>query len=302
MNWERGSSEVGGQRLVWERCGQGEVLLLVMGLGSQMVFWPDEFCARLVEGGYQVIRYDNRDIGLSGRREGRVPLARLVGGYLLQRKPALPLPYSLADMAADADGLLEDMGVPAAHVVGVSMGGMIAQQLAISQPGRVKSLASIMSSPGGRWVGTPSAMLALLSGRGESREEVQESTVQLFRRIGGSLPIDAEHLRGLVGEAYDRGTNPAGFLRQLGAVLSAEDRREHLQKLQIPTVVIHGTEDPLVPMRAGRATAAAIPGARWVEVPGMGHCLPPASWPTLWEAILENANRARGPASPEPPR
>jgi pimeloyl-ACP methyl ester carboxylesterase len=289
MDWERGSSSVGGQRLVWESCGEGEVMLLVMGLGSQMVFWPDEFCARLVAANYRVIRYDNRDIGLSGRREGVVPLGRLVAGYLLQKKPAAPLPYTLHDMAADAAGLLEQLAVEAAHVVGVSMGGMIAQQLAISHPQRVKSLASIMSTPGGRWVGRPSAMLALLQGRGESREEVQEATVRLFQRIGGSLQIDAEHLRKLVGEAHDRGMNPAGFLRQLAAVLAAEDRTEQLQKLRIPTVVIHGTEDPLVPLRAGRATAAAIPGARWVEVPGMGHCLPPACWPSLWEAILENA-------------
>ncbi|HND32376.1 MAG TPA: alpha/beta hydrolase, partial [Myxococcota bacterium] len=234
MNWERGNSDVGGQRLVWERSGEGEALLLVMGLGSQMVFWPDEFCARLVAAGYQVIRYDNRDIGLSGRREGKVPLGRLVAGYLLQRKPAAPLPYGLTDMAADAAGLLEDLGIPAAHVVGVSMGGMIAQQLAITHPQRVKSMASIMSSPGGRWVGQLSAMLAILRERGSSREEVQESTVRLFQRIGGSLPIDADHLRGLVGVAHDRGMNPAGFQRQLAAVLSAEDRREQLKKIQIP--------------------------------------------------------------------
>jgi pimeloyl-ACP methyl ester carboxylesterase len=295
MQWERGSSDVGGQRLVWERSGEGEALLLVMGLGSQMVFWPDEFCAKLVRAGYQVIRYDNRDIGLSGRREGKVPLGRLVAGYLLQRKPAAPLPYGLTDMAGDAAGLLEDLRIDAAHIVGVSMGGMIAQQLAITHPKRVKSLASIMSSPGGRWVGHPTAMLALLQGRGESREEVQESTVRLFQRIGGSLPIDADHLRHLVGVAHDRGMNPAGFLRQLGAVLAADDRREQLKKLQVPTVVIHGTDDPLVPIQAGRATAEAIPGARWVEVPGMGHCMPPACWPALWEAILENVDRTNAP-------
>jgi pimeloyl-ACP methyl ester carboxylesterase len=282
-----------GIRLEYDVHGDGEPVLLIMGLGAQMILWPEEFRQHLVDGGFRVVRFDNRDVGLSTRGEERPPVVGFIAAHLLNRPPRATPSYTLADMAEDARAVMDHLGLPSAHVVGASMGGMIAQELALRHPKRVKSLGLIMTTPGGRWLGRPTALTALLRPRGSSREQVIQATVKLMNTIGGTLPIDQQRLQDLCTQAYDRSYHPIGFQRQLVAVLSAPDRTERLATLRLPTVVIHGSADPLVPPAAGRALARAIPDARWVEVDGMGHSLPPAAWPTLLTALLENMRRVR---------
>lgn len=280
---------VGGIELEYEKMGGGTPILLIMGLGAQLILWPEEFCLQLVKAGFSTIRYDNRDIGLSTKATGKPPLGRLIAEHLLQRSSGISLPYTLEDLAKDACGLMDALQIPAAHVVGASMGGMVAQLLALNHPDRVKSLGLIMTTPGGRWLGKPGALAALLKPRGKGREAVIEGNIQMLKSIGGDLPVDPARLRQLCEVAYDRSYHPAGFLRQFAAVLAASDRKTRLSRLSVPTVVIHGSVDPLVPIAAGKALAAAIPGSRFVEVAGMGHSLPPSAWPTLLDALIANA-------------
>ena len=266
-------------------------MLLVMGLGTQMVAWPEGFCRRLAERGFYVIRYDNRDVGRSTHmRRHRPPTVRQL---LLRDKRAAK--YSLADMAADGIGLLDHLGIERAHVVGASMGGMIAQTMAARHPDRVLSLASIMSNTGHRWKGTPGLRIypILIRRPAPDREGAVESAVSVFKLIGSpGFPFDEDETRKAAELSYERGYNPAGTGRQLAAIIAAGDRTEELRRITAPTVVIHGTKDKMVRPSGGRATAAAILGARLVMIEGMGHDLPRAVWDRMIDAIVENAQRA----------
>ncbi|TCO60971.1 pimeloyl-ACP methyl ester carboxylesterase [Actinocrispum wychmicini] len=282
-------ADVNGVRICYETIGDpaGRPLLLVMGLGGPLIWWDDQLCRLLADRGFWVIRFDNRDCGRSQSMSGR---ASLVGSYLGARPP-----YSLADMAGDAAGLLDHLEVGSAHVTGASLGGMIAQTLAIRHPGRVRSLVSVMSTTGGRLVGWPSPrVLPLVLGRGATdRAGYIELATAMFRRIGSpGFPFDEARLRERSGATFDRGVNRAGTLRQLVAVTSASDRTAGLRGLRIPALVVHGKADPLVHVSGGRATARAIPGAELIVVPGMGHDLPREVWPTLVDGISRTADRA----------
>ena len=265
-------------------------ILLIMGLGMQLVAWPDAFCRHLVERGFRVIRFDNRDVGLSGRvAGGKRP--HLVWAMLAARL-RLPLrpPYTLNDMAADAIGLIDGLGIAQAHVVGASMGGMIAQVLAARFPQRVLSLTSIMSSSGNPRLTWPKvdALRALLSRPEDPRdpEIVIEHLVRVFRVIGSpAFPADPAELRQRVSRAVRRSYYPDGVVRQLLAVIAAGDRRKLLRTIVAPTLVIHGAADPLVPLDAGQDTVRNIPGSRLMVIDGMGHDLPPALYGRLAEAI-----------------
>ena len=266
-------------------------LLLVMGLGTQMLGWPDGFCAQLADRGFHVIRYDNRDIGRSTHlRQFRPPTLRQL---LLRDKSAAH--YSLADMADDGAALLDQLGIGRAHVAGASMGGMIAQLIAARHPDRVLSLASIMSNTGHMWKGRPAWRIYPLLARrpATERDAAIESTVRTMRTIGSpGFPFEEDVLREIAGQSYERGHDPAGSARQLAAIVTAPDRTAELKQIAAPTVVIHGTRDRLVTPSGGRATAEAIPGARLVEIDGMGHDLPRGAWDRIVDAIVANAGRA----------
>jgi pimeloyl-ACP methyl ester carboxylesterase len=288
---------VNGVELCFETFGDpGEpTMLLVMGLATQMVGWPDEFCEQLADRGYHVIRFDNRDIGRSQTMDFPVPTVRQL---LLRDKRAAR--YTLEHMAADGIGLLDHLGIDRAHVVGVSMGGMIAQTMAARHPDRVISLASIISNTGARWSGQPSPRMypMLLKKPPRDREGYVRHTVDVFKKIGSQgFPIDEDELRRTAERSFDRGLNPAGSTRQLAAIIASGDRTPLLRTITAPTVVIHGRKDRLVPASGGRATAKAIPGARLVIIDGMGHDLPRGAWPRLLDSIEENAARAGEPAT-----
>jgi pimeloyl-ACP methyl ester carboxylesterase len=270
----------------------GDPLLLVMGLGGPMTWWDPEFCEMLAEKGFHVIRYDNRDTGRSTKVRGRVSRLALARAFAGRRVNA---PYSVSDMAADAVGLLDHLGIDAAHVVGVSMGGMIAQTLALEHPGRVRSLTSIMSTTGKRTVGWQHPMLIprLLAGRPVDRETYVATSAAFWKIIGSpSYPIPEEDARRKAEETWDRGLNGPGVLRQMMAVLTQPNRSAALHGLRVPTLVVHGMSDRMVHVSGGRATSAAIPGSELLLIDGMGHDLPPALWPTITDAIRRLAQRA----------
>jgi pimeloyl-ACP methyl ester carboxylesterase len=281
----------GGIELCYQEMGDpdGEPLLLIMGLATQMIAWSDEFCAMLAERGFRVVRFDNRDIGRSSRVRAGVPnvLDTLVG----RGKPA----YRLRDMADDTVGLMDHLGIESAHVVGASMGGMIAQCTAIGHPDRVRSLCSIMSTTGSRRVGHPSyKTFGLLLGKPpREREAAIERVIKTFKVIGSpGYPFDEERIREIASRSFDRGHSQAGIARQLHAITASGDRTPHLRELDLPAVVIHGKSDMLVNPSGGRATARAIPAARLKLIDGMGHDMPRQLWPTFVEEISCNAARA----------
>ncbi|WP_033294431.1 alpha/beta fold hydrolase [Amycolatopsis jejuensis] len=262
-------------------------LLLVMGLAAPMIWWDDEFCTQLATAGFYVLRFDNRDVGRSTWWTGRVNLPR---AYFLRSAP-----YSLADLADDTAVLLDGLGIERAHVVGTSMGGMIAQELTIRHPARVRSLTSIMSTTGARTVGLPSprAALAMLAPGPRTREDYVTQLVRTSRLIGSpGFPFDENNFRSRAERTYDRGLNPAGVLRQLAAILSARNRTADLRRLSLPSLVIHGSADPLVHVSGGRATARAL-GADLDIVPGMGHDLPREVWPRVIAGISRIATVSR---------
>lgn len=268
-------------------------LLLVMGLGMQMLGWDEGFCELLVERGYRVVRFDNRDIGLSTKLDG-AGRPNIVAGALGATGRA---PYLLADMAADAVGLLDHLEIDAAHVAGASMGGMIGQTMAARYPKRVRSLCSIMSGPGGRRPAIMprlSVMGTLLSRPPTGREAYAEHVATIFGRIGspGYEPdLDALRRRALI--SYDRSFNPVGAARQLMAIMASGDRTAELRTITAPTLCIHGAADKLLPAAGGEAVATAIPAARLELIEGMGHDLPQQLWPHFVSAIDENAARAK---------
>jgi pimeloyl-ACP methyl ester carboxylesterase len=270
----------------------GEPLLLVMGLGGPMNWWDPEFCTALARRGFFVIRYDNRDTGRSSRVRGRVTRSMLVRAFMGRRVRA---PYSLEDMAEDACGLLDHLGLDSAHVVGVSMGGMIAQTMAITEPQRVRSLTSIMSTTGKRSVGWqhPSLLPSLLMSRGPGREAYVATSVAVWKMIGSpSYPQDHDRVVDRAEETFDRGVSRSGVMRQMMAVLNQTNRAARLRSVNVPTLVIHGVADKMVHASGGRATAAAIPGAELLLIDGMGHDLPPALFSTFVDAIDRTAKRA----------
>lgn len=273
-------------------------ILLVMGLGGPMGWWSVEFCELLVQRGYFVIRYDNRDTGRSTKlrqhRVGRLEIFRAFVG--LGRAP-----YSISDLADDAVGLVDHLGLQKVHVVGVSMGGMIAQTLAIEHPDRVLSMTSIMSSTGRRTVGFqhPRIIPAMLASAGRTRDEFVERSLKVSRAIGSAdFPADEDAARERAYETYDRGWTASGVSRQMLAVLTQPDRTKALAELDLPVTVIHGLNDPLVHRSGGKATAAAIRDADHLEIAGMSHDLPPALYPTYVDAIVRTAERARPPSTP----
>jgi pimeloyl-ACP methyl ester carboxylesterase len=265
-------------------------LLLVMGLSYQMIEWDDGLCALIADRGYWVTRFDNRDVGRSTKLDHLGP-PNLMAVITRTEGP----PYSLDDMAADAVALLDALGISAAHVVGVSMGGMIAQLIAINFPDRVLSLTSIMSTVGGPNVvqAEPAVSAALLAPPGRTRaERVQHSLANRRLIHGTGMPFDEERARAKAERAVDRCFYPDGAMRQIAAIFAAPDRTAGLRSLRIPTLVIHGDQDPLVPPENGRQTAAALPNSRLIMIPGMGHSLPESVWPQVVDAVVEVTSRS----------
>ena len=288
-------ASAGAVELAYETFGDpaDAPVLLVMGLGTQMLAWPDGFCRLLADGGLFVIRFDNRDIGLSTHLHDAPPpdvMAAMTGD-------TSSASYTLSDMAADTVALLDALGLRSAHVVGLSMGGMIAQTVAIEHPERVLTLTSIMSTTGDPSVGgaTQEALGALLAPPASTREEAQERAVAGYRIIGSpGYPLDEEALRERAGTSFDRAHDPAGVGRQLLAILASGDRTPRLGEVGVPSLVIHGERDPLVDVSGGRATAAAIPGAELAVLEAMGHDLPRELWPELVDRIAAHAAKVEG--------
>ncbi|HMC06341.1 MAG TPA: alpha/beta fold hydrolase [Solirubrobacterales bacterium] len=282
-----------GIEIAYETFGDSDdpTLLLIMGLGVQMLGWDEELCRMLAERGFRVVRFDNRDVGRSTQVVGgpRADVMAAAAGDLRSAS------YRLDEMAEDCVGLLDHLGAGTAHVVGASQGGMIAQALAIRHPERVLSLTSIMSTTGDRAVGQPhpEAIPALLTRPPADREGFAEFAVGAWRVIGSpGFEPDEEALRARATASFDRGIHPEGTARQLVAILASGDRTAELQKLDLATLVIHGTADVLIDASGGKATAAAIPGARLELIEGMGHDLPRALWPRFVDLIADNAARA----------
>ena len=284
---------MGELELCWQEVGDPNdpPMLMIMGLGAQMILWPDELCELIAAEGFRVIRFDNRDAGrstvLADAPTGTVP--RALAGEVPEGA------YSLSEMAADAAGLLDALGIEAAHVVGSSLGGMIAQTLALDHPERVLSLASIMATTGDRSVGGASeaGIAALTTAPPPDRDGYIDSLVEARRKISSpGFPFDEERARRIAALGFDRGYHPKGTVRQTIAIIRSGDRTGRLGEIEAPTVVIHGEDDPLIGVSGGRATAASIEGARLVVIPGMGHDLPAGVWEQVATAVVENARRA----------
>ncbi|MEE4199697.1 alpha/beta fold hydrolase [Erythrobacter sp.] len=297
--------EANDLELFYEEQGDrdGEPMLLVMGLGAQMTLWPDEFVEALVGHGFRVIRFDNRDIGLSQKMEGaKAPRPVL---QVLRKRVGFPasVPYTLKDMADDAAGLLDALGIDRAHVVGASMGGMIAQLMAIHHGDRLLSLTSIMSTTGHAKLpqAEKSAIDALTKPLPSLEEEaVVEHGLNIARNIGSpGYPFDHERQRERTLTNVRRSVYPPGLPRQLAAIIDDGDRRERLAKVSVPTLVLHGEDDPLVKLEAGEDTAKHIPGAKLVTYPGWGHDLPPELIEPLASEIAQHAKSAKATASSE---
>ncbi|MGC4109572.1 MAG: alpha/beta fold hydrolase [Nocardioides sp.] len=270
----------------------GEPILLLMGLASPLNWWDPELCSMLARRGYYVVTLDNRDVGRSSKVRGRVTRGMLVRAFA-----GLPVraPYSLSDMGRDAFALLDHLDVDRAHVVGVSMGGMIAQTMAVDEPRRVRSLTSIMSTTGRRSVGWqhPRLLPALLMPVRPGKEGYADSTVSMTHLIGSpGYPRPESRIREIADETYDRGISASGTLRQMMAILTQPNRSDRLAGLRIPTLVIHGLRDRMVHVSGGRATAAAVPGSELLLVGGMGHDLPPELFAAFTDAIDRTARRA----------
>lgn len=287
--------EANGIELEYDDFGDpaAPALLLIMGLGSQLISWDPEFCGMLAGRGFHAIRFDNRDIGLSTQFDHlpQPDLFAILGGDLSTA------PYVMADMAQDTLGLLDALGIEQAHVVGASMGGMIAQELVLKYPERVLSLCSFMSNTGDRVNGMPSpeALAAVTSPRGTNREEAIERTVNTLRIIGSATPEYAptdEWRYARAAHIYDRSYTPNGGARQVAAIAASPDRTEALRSLRIPVLVMHGDQDPLIDVSGGYTTAAAIPDSELIIFPELGHDLPRQLWPVFVDAIVRNTQKA----------
>ena len=265
-------------------------ILLVMGLGTQMIAWPDAMCLALPERGHCVIRFDNRDVGLSTH----LSAVRAPSFLDVALRRAVP-PYTIDDMADDTLGLIDALGLESVHLVGASMGGFIAQAFAVRNPGRLRTLTLIMTSTGSKRVGNPKpALFTRLTRRrlAADRSDVQANAIETFRIIGSrGYAFDEEHLADLAGRSYDRGHDPGGYLRQLAAIAGQPDRTAALRRLRVPALVIHGLNDPLVAPSGGLAVAQNIRNAKFVGYTGMGHDLPRALWPEFVHEIASLAAR-----------
>src|ERR1700710_1934577 len=274
-------------------------MLLIMGLGAQMILWDDEFCQQLASRGFRVIRFDNRDIGKSSKLTGGKPLKPLELLKLRFLKIPVEAPYKLRDMAKDVIGLMDVLGIKSAHLVGASMGGMIAQEVAISFPQRVRSLTSIMSTTGNPKMPPPTreASAMLMAPPPTTKEEYFERFAQPWKILRvGSFPQDEALDRGRAERTFERGLNPAGVGRQLRAIFASGSRKERLRAVQAPPLVIPGTVDPLGRPEGGKDTAASIPGAKLLMIEGMGHALPIPKWPQIIDAIDKHAHAAAASA------
>jgi len=290
-----------GITLCYETFGDpaDETALLIMGLATQMLAWQEDFCLELASRGLHVVRFDNRDIGRSTHVHGAPPTIPQ-----LLRRSRHAAHYTLADMAEDAAGLLRELELGPAHVIGASMGGMIAQTLAARHPHSVRSLVSIMSNTGRLWTGQPSLRIypIFLRRAPQGRAAFVAHTERLFATIGSRhLPRDPQDIHEIATRSYDRDHDPEGPGRQLAAIIASGDRTAELRRINAPTLVIHGSADPLVSPSGGRATARAIGGARLMNIEGMGHDLPRAVWPRLIDAIAGNAARVGGLPDDQPP-
>jgi len=291
-------ADVRGIEIEYETFGEpsGDPLLLIMGLGAQLTLWDEAFCQMLAERGFYAIRFDNRDIGLSSYFDeaGLPDLPSLMMAAAEGR--SIELPYRMDDMADDAAGLLEALGIERAHIAGASMGGMIAQTVAIRHADRVKSLVSVMSSTGNPEApqAKPEILARLMAPPAAEREARIEQTVELARTIGSpGFPFDVERVRERAARDHDRAFHPEGAARQMAAILAQPNREPELARLQVPALVIHGTADPLVPTECGRMTARAISDAELLLIEGMGHDFPPATFEQIADAIRANADRVR---------
>lgn len=293
LHSEPAVAHVNGIEVVYDTFGDTAAvpMLLIMGLGNQMISWREDFCAQLAARGFWVIRFDNRDAGLSTKFDGagKPKMLPLVWAFIRGRP--LQVPYTLQDMADDAVGLLDVLHISSAHVVGVSLGGMIAQMMAIHHSGRTRTMTSMLSTttdprlPKPR----PKALILFRSPKG-GRDAYIEHGIKVRRAFrGGGFPFDEAAVREHVGRLYDRSHYRAGAARQIAAVLASGSRTEQLSSVAVPTLVIHGAADPLVPVQHGVATAQAIPGAELLVIEGLGHELPPQAWPQVIEAIVRHA-------------
>ena len=277
-----------------------EPLLLIMGLGAQMVLWDDDFCERLAARGFRVIRFDNRDIGQSSKLHGGKRLTPLELLKLRFFRIPVAATYRLIDMAKDTVGLMEALGIKSAHLVGASMGGMIAQEIALSFPQQVRSLTSIMSTTGNPKVPPPTreAAAMLMAPPPTTKAEYIERFAQTWKLLRvGRFPEDEARDRARAERCFERGLNPTGVGRQLRAILASGNRKPRLHAVKAPTLVIHGTVDPLVRPEGGKDTAASIPNARLMMIEGMGHALPIPMWPQIIDAIDRHAHGAAAKAA-----
>jgi len=293
------AANANGIQIEYETFGDtaSPALLLVMGLGGQLIFWQDKFCQKIADMGYNVIRYDNRDVGFSTKFEGlsSEEITEKIGALFMGQK--VPVPYTIEDMATDAVGLLDALNINKAHICGMSMGGMIAQTFAINTPSRTMSLTSIYSHSG-NWqdfATNQEVLEALIKPLPDERNAYVDVVLEYYMATYGSgLPFDEEFHRNIEGRAYDRAFYPEGVGRQMLAVLSQENRKEALGKLTVPSLIVHGDADPLVPLAGGKSTADAIPGAELMIVKGMGHVIPNlnAYWNDIKDAMIEHMRKA----------
>jgi pimeloyl-ACP methyl ester carboxylesterase len=284
-------AQANGIEIAYETFGKksNPPIMLVMGLGTQMIAWPDEVCSGLAKQGFFVVRFDNRDVGLSTHMQDHAP--SMVDVVVRRKRP----PYTVDDLAADTVGLMDALGLESVHLVGASMGGFIAQTVAIQHPRRIRSLTLIMTSTGSRRVGNPKpALFSRLTKRrvAADRRSAQEASVETFRIIGSKgYAFDEEYLMEMAGESYDRAHDPGGYLRQLAAIAAQPDRTEQLRRLRVPALVIHGLHDPLVAYTGGLAAARVLRNAKFVGYSGMGHDLPRELWPEFVQEIGGLATR-----------
>jgi len=272
---------------------RGMPLVLVMGIGAQRIFWSEALCEQFVAAGFQVVRFDHRDIGESTRLDLPTPKPLPLMARSLVKLP-VRAPYSLSDMANDVVGLLDHLGWNSAHFVGASLGGMVVQHLALEHPTRVRSVTTIMTSPGGRrYMPKVRAFRALFAPSPKTPAEAGAHVAKMFEVIGSTAwPTDIARLEKTGALAFERGLNPRGFLRHFAGVLASGDRRQRLSTIAAPTLVIHGSSDPMFPLSAGKKIATSVQRGTWLPIAGMGHDLPTELWPTIVRAIAKHATAA----------